>query len=198
MDKSSLPFYQYSINSRAFLERARSQFDVFITEDSVDSFFNAALQLRFGIEARLTEYIHAAMRADAQEVRSIPEYTGTKLLKRLVSVDEDSLTGTIVRVTPVEGGATIELRFTPVTPRLAAIHGMLGELLHYKFFENNPQWEYKMPLTNKEKRTLKDFQALLAEGISQLEVATSGDLLNNPKFKHLVSEVIDEIEREDA
>ena len=84
------------------------------------------------------------------------------------------------------------MQFTPVSQRLAAIHGQLGELLHYKFFINNEHWAIRKPLGGNPHRSVADFLPLLKEGIAELRQATSGSLLSNPRFTQLVQQVAEE------
>jgi hypothetical protein len=51
--------YQYPAHARAYLDRAKQLLINFDTESDVSSLFFAALELRFGIEARLYTYIDA-------------------------------------------------------------------------------------------------------------------------------------------
>ena len=84
------------------------------------------------------------------------------------------------------------MQFTPVSQRLAAIHGQLGELLHFKFFTNNEHWLIRKPLGRNPHSSIADYVPLLREGIAELQQATSGLLLSNPRFTELVEEVAKE------
>ena len=81
------------------------------------------------------------------------------------------------------------MQFTPVSQRLAAIHGQLGELLHFKFFINNEHWFVRKPLGGSQHRSVADYLPTLREGVDELRKATSGSLTSNPKFTELVEEV---------
>jgi hypothetical protein len=81
------------------------------------------------------------------------------------------------------------MQYTPVTPRLAAIHGRLGELLHYNYFWKHEHWFIKKNWKPGSVETLFDARGLLVEGIEELRHATTGTLLSHPQFKILVQEL---------
>ncbi|MEQ1601372.1 MAG: hypothetical protein ABL885_06345 [Methylophilaceae bacterium] len=192
------PFFRFPTGARAFLNRAVEHLARFEREDAVESFFYAALELRFGIEARLNEYLASALKSGGNDSKSIKEYVATKLLKRLVTIDPNADRATTLRMTRESDGSSTVLQFTPVSPRLAAIHGQLGELLHYKFFINNEHWVMRKPLGGDPHRSVADFVPLLKEGIAELQSATSGLLLGNPRFTELVQEIADEVPNEQS
>jgi hypothetical protein len=192
------PFFRFPTSARAFLTRAAEHLARFEHEDAVESFFYAALELRFGIEARLNEYLASALKSVGKDSKSINEYVATKLLKRLVAIDPNAGRATAVRITSESDGNSTVLQFTPVSPRLAAIHGQLGELLHYKFFVNNEHWGVRKPLGGDPHRSLADFLPLLKEGIEELQSATSGLLLGTPQFTQLVKQIADEVQNEQS
>ena len=186
------PFLRFNAAARSFLERAIERLAAFERDESVEHFFYAALELRFGIEARLNEYLAPALRSIGKERQSISEYVATKLLKRLTSIDPDAGRSNTLRITSEQSGRSMVMQFTPVSQRLAAIHGHLGELLHFKFFTNNEHWLMRDPLGGRPHRSIADFLPLIKEGIAELQQATSGSLLANPRFTQLVEEVAKE------
>lgn len=186
------PFLRFATNARAFLSRVEDHLARFERDQSVESFFYAALELRFGIEARLNEYLGPALKSIGKDSKGTSEYVATKLLKRLVCVDPDAGRASTLRITSEQDGHSMVMQFTPVSQRLAAIHGQLGELLHYKFFTNNEHWAVRRPLGGSPHRSVADFLPLLREGIAELRQATSGTLLANPRFTRLVQDVADE------
>lgn len=192
------PFFRFPTGARAFLTRAAEHLARFEREDAVESFFYAALELRFGIEARLNEYLASALKSVGKDSKSINEYVATKLLKRLVTIDPNAGRASTLRITSESDGSSTVLQFTPVSPRLAAIHGQLGELLHYKFFVNNEHWVMRKPLGGDPHRSVADFVPLLKEGIAELQSATSGLLLGNPSFTELVQQIADEVPNEQS
>jgi hypothetical protein len=194
----SYPFFRFPTGARAFLTRATEHLARFEHEDAVESFFYAALELRFGIEARLNEYLASALKSVGRDSKSINEYVATKLLKRLVAIDPNAGRATTLRISSESDGSSTVLQFTPVSPRLAAIHGQLGELLHYKFFINNEHWVVRKPLGGDPHRSVADFVPLLKEGIAELQSATSGLLLGNPSFTELVQKIVDEVPNEQS
>lgn len=186
------PFFQYQAHSHAFLARAREHLARFEMDGQVQNFFYAALELRFGIEARLNEYLAPALEAIGKEPKDMPEHVATRLLTKLATIDPTSEQPATLRFTSEQTGDSSVAHYTPVSRRLAAIHGQLGELLHYKFFVKNEHWLLRKPLGRKPHRSIPDFVALLNEGVAELELATSGTLLGNPKFTALVEEVLSE------
>jgi len=186
------PFLRFPVSARAFLSRASEQLARFERDESVESLFYAALELRFGIEARLHEYLGPALRSIGKEPQSTSGYVATKLLKLLISMDTDADRPSTLRITAEPDGHSTVMQFAPVSQRLAAIHGRLGELLHYKFFINNQHWFVRKPLGGNPHRSIADFLPLLKEGIAELQQATSGSLLSNPRFTHLVQQMAEE------
>ena len=186
------PVFRFSAHSRAFLSRAREHLARFEMDDQVQNFFYAALELRFGIEARLNEYLAPALKAIRKEPKAVPEYVATKLLNKLAEIDPTSEQLSTLRTTSEQTGNSFMAHYTPVSRRLAAIHGQLGEVLHYKFFVKNEHWLFRMPLGGNPHRSIPDFLVLLNEGVAELEKATAGKLLGNPQFTALVEEVLSE------
>lgn len=186
------PLFRYPTSAKAFLSRASEHLARFEREEAVESFFYAALELRFGIEARLNEYLASALKSSGKDSKNITDFVATKLLKRLISIDPDAGRTSTLRFTAENDSHSVVLQFTPVSPRLAAIHGQLGELLHYKFFINNEHWVIRKPLGGNPHRSVPDFLPLLKEGIAELQASTSGSLLSNPRFTELVQQIAEE------
>ena len=186
------PFLRFHTGSRSFLERSIENLATFERDESVEHFIYAALELRFGIEARLNEYLGPALKSIGKDRKSITEFVASKLMKRLLSIDPDADRASTIRLTNEQNGQATTLHFTPVSPRLASIHGQLGELLHFKFFTNNEHWQVRNPLGGNPHSSIADYLPLLKEGIYELRQATSGSLLSNPKFTKIVEEVAKE------
>jgi hypothetical protein len=160
----------------------------FYNEGDVDGFFACALHLRFGIEARLHEYLDSTLKSLGQDPAKVGEYVASRLLKRLVEADPRAQFDGGVRITSEQSGKSSTLLFTPVSRELASIHGKLGGILHFSFFRR-----YIQTTTRDEKfRTLLDYRNLLDQGISELTYATSGRLLSHPRFKEIVTNIIGE------
>lgn len=187
------PFLRFHTGARSFLARSIEHLAIFERDESVEHFFYAALELRFGIEARLNEYLAPALKSIGKDQKSISEYVASKLLKRLISINPDAGRATTLRLTSEQSGHSTVMKFTPVSPRLAAIHGQLGELLHFKFFTNNEHWLMRKPLGGNPHRSLADYLPLLKEGLAELQQATSGLLLSSPRFTEIVEEVAKEV-----
>jgi hypothetical protein len=183
------PFLRFNTGARSFLARSKAHLATFEETEAVEHFLYAALDLRFGIEARLNEYLGPALKLIGKDRKDISEYVATRLLKRLLTIDPDAGRASTLRITKEQSGHATVLHFTPVSARLAAIHGQLGELLHFKFFINNEHWIMRKPLGGNPHRSVPDYVGLLKEGIGELAHATSGSLLSNPRFTQLVEEV---------
>ncbi len=187
------PLFRYQATSHAFLARGKEALAQSDSEGSVDSFFAAAMFLRFGIEARLFEYLDATFRALGTAPRPSAEYVASKLLKRLVEADPRAAFDGGVRLTSEKTGQATSLHFTPVTKELATLHGKLGGLLHFSFFRQNPDWPLRVNSRNPP-RTLLDYRDLLVRTVDELTRATSGRLLSHPRFAEIVSDIVDECE----
>jgi hypothetical protein len=187
------PFHRYSTVARSYLARAEEHLKAFQEEGDAARFFYAALELRYGIEARLQEYIDAALRSLKQEPSDTLAYVATKLMQQLKKLNPDADKVQGIRIAEEGSGAlAFSGHYTPVTPRLAKIHGMLGELLHYKFFGNNKNWFIKGASRGPGKQTLTDHAALLQEAVEELRMATSGVILHSSFIKAAVQSALDE------
>jgi hypothetical protein len=177
---SSDDFFSYNVPAFCFLERAQSLLDRF-DKGEVECLFYAALELRMGIESRLFEYIRSALKTAKQPPERIKEYSATKLLKRLARINPETQHTVAVGIRVAGGSVDGILNYTPVTPILASYHGKLGEVLHFNFFENNPEWFYKVrPEPPIESKTLYSYRDFLITVSEELERATSGALLSPP------------------
>lgn len=190
---SECPFVRFHIGSRAFLERARSHMSAFrANEDEAPRLFYAALELRFGIEARVSEYLQTAMKNLGRDAAEVNDYVATKLLRRLTQIEPNYEQAGGMRITNEQSGHQTVLEFTPVTRELARLHGKLGELLHYKFFLNNKHWQLQKPMGGQPHRSIGDFAEMVDEGVSLLAEATRGSLLGHVRFTEIVSDVLGE------
>ena len=188
--------YHYPAHSRAFLDRARIATDLFKTEHDVQQLLIAALMLRFGIEARLFEYIGAALPVDKrrEQLMQISEYQASKLLARLTRLNPDAEGEVIVTMRSEDSGDTAVFRYTPVTESLARLQGRLGELLHFNYFRKNPYWYVTNRVDAPGLPTALNALDLVERGISELAEATSGALLSHPQFKRIVQQVVEDID----
>lgn len=188
----SSPFIRYYIGSRGFLERSRALLRAFDDTEDVSALLGAALQLRFGIEARLHEYLSATLRQLGREKSRIREYTASDLLKRLTREDPRAERATHVRFTQEQApfGST-DMSYTPVTKDLATTYGRLSDVLHYSFFPKRPGWMLRARSSTGSVETLLDARDIVALGIEQLALATRGTLLAHPRFTALVQELDD-------
>ena len=193
----SHPFLNFNVSARSFLARAVEHIAAYEKEEGVEHFLHAALHLRFGIEARLNEYLKPALKSVGQHQKASSDYVASVLLKKLLSIDPDAGIASNLEVTNQQSGRKAIMQFVPVSKRLASIHGRLGELLHFKLFTNNQHWMIRKPLGGSPDSSIADYLPLLKEGVEELRAATSGLLLSHPKFTLLVEEVVKEIDDEE-
>lgn len=186
------PFLRFDISSRAYLSRAAEHLVLFERNESPQDFFYAALNLRFGIEARLNEYFVPALRSIGKNEKSISDYAATKLLKMLQTIDSDADRQSTLHITCEQDEISTAMQFIPVSKGLAKLHGRLGELLHFKFFTNNEHWNIRKPLGGRPHYSVADFVSLLHKGTIELRQATSGSLLSSPKFTQFVEDIVKE------
>ena len=182
--------YNYNIDSRSFLIRAKENLKIFDESQNPQFFFYAALEIRTGIECRLYEYILASLKQNHLELNKIKEYSASKLLKRLASINIDALQNCKMLFSIEGNNVSSLLEYTPVTQRLASYHGMLGELLHYKFFKNNTNWYYKIMLYDKyHDKSISDYRVFLQTVLNEFEECTRGTLLSPPYFYETIEEL---------
>ena len=181
--------FSYLAHAHAFLTRAQEALAAFDSNDDVGALLQAALELRFGIEARLYQYIDAELGNTSTGRNRIKEYSATKLLAQLTGLNPKAASLSILRITSEQDGSSSTLYYTPVTRELAQIHGQLGNLLHYSYFWQNPHWFLKRRLSGPGLPALLHARDLVAKGIGELQKATSGSLLNNPVFKAAVEKL---------
>jgi len=194
MDNKEKIAFGYQAHSRAYLARAKEHLEKFDTEDDVASLFYAALDLRFSIEARLYQYMDATFKALNIDPKKSKKYTASKMLTQLLSADPDAGSPVSLRIVSEQTGSESSLHYTPVTNKLAKMHGMLGELLHFRFFRNNKRWYLRKELGGNPHKSLVNYRKWIDDVISELEQATRGNMLNNPRFTQLVERIIEEDE----
>lgn len=150
----------------------------------------SALELRFGIEARLDVYLRATLKQLGQENSTIAEYRASKLLKQLVKANPHASGGRSVRFTSNETGSVTQFEYTPVSPELAKLHGTLGELLHYKFFSTRKAWMVKQRSNRGRLETALDARDLVERGQGWLAEACRGTLLSSSSFTSSVEKLV--------
>lgn len=188
--------YKYPAHSRAFLDRAKIAAELFKTEHDVQQLLIAALMLRLGTEARLFEYIEAALPSDTrrEQMMRISEYQASKLLLRLTRLNPNAGREVLLTMRPENGGDASVLRYSPVTDSLARLHGRLGELLHFNYFRKYPYWYVADRVDAPGLPTVLHALDLVERGISEPGEATSGLLLSHPQFKAVVQALLEDIE----
>jgi len=181
------PYFNYNISAIHYLKHAKEQLQLF-DSGVIEGLFYGALDLRFGIEARLFEYIEASCLK--LTLKHSKEYVATKLLIILSKGNPyvDKPGGLIIKSSGEKSGS--RLYYTPVTKELACYHGKLGEMLHFKFFKNNVDWFIKQRLLPEggRQKSLLDWRDILDDVVRELEYATSGHLLAHPTFEKLLTE----------
>lgn len=180
--------YRWYINATAFLERSRESLAAFDKADEVQQLFVAALMLRFGIEARLFEYIEAELPRETkdQDLNKISEFAASKLLAKLTRLNPRTTMRSQITIRRNDRSAGVALVYTPITKSLARLHGELGGLLHFNYFKDHGEWYVAQRGSTPAYSTILDARAMVAHGIEELSEATSGNLLNNPAFHQRV------------
>ncbi|HEY3287731.1 MAG TPA: hypothetical protein VGJ96_11505 [Gemmatimonadaceae bacterium] len=188
--------FRWMATGSGFLERARVSLRAFDEQGDVQQLFVAALMLRFGIEARLFEYIYAELPTDTRDddIKKISDFAATRLLARLVELNPRTTKQTTHVFRRADGGQAFGFRYTPVTKSLAAIHGRLGGLLHFNYFRKNSEWYVDQRPAAASGNTILTSRDLIAQGIEELAQATSGTLLNNPTFAREVAALREDLQ----
>ena len=191
--------YRYEAHSRAFLVRARKALETFKAEHDVEQLLIAALMLRFGIEARLFDYIEAALPRDKrqEQLMRIAKLRSKYLLGKLTELNPDAKHELVVVIRPNENPEpAIGMRYTPITDSLARVHGKLGDLLHFNFFMRNPYW-YATTRAQSPGQTVLHAQDLIEQGIAELGEATRGTLLSVKHWQPIVNQLLNESESDE-
>lgn len=158
-DRHETPSYERSPG--AHLERAQALLDTGRHSDVL----YAALELRFGVEARLKEYL---IPQDVPKSHK-EEWAINKLSRSLESVLGAGDGIFLVFVTQPRTGASFRLLYTPVSSRLQEIVKRLGDPLHFPRSRaaESPEWWGEQ-------------RAIIEEGCNLLRLANSGEILGFP------------------
>ena len=197
--KNENGLYRWLIDSRAFLVRARQGLEAFDGNDDVGQLFTAALMLRYGIEARLFEYIYHELPKNTRDddISRISEFAASRLLNQLTDLNPRAAIGSTVVIRPDDGSEAFGFRYTPMTKSLAALHGRLGGLLHMNYFKRNRHWYISRRSDRPGTMLLLDARDLVAQGIDELAEVTSGTLLAHPSFGAALGHLLDEVDEVD-
>jgi hypothetical protein len=114
---------EYDASSRGHLARARTQFAV----GTKESLFYAALELRYGIEARLHEYLDAGV--DVVATKKKP-WRINHLRREVEQMFGSHQKPVVVAVTQPETAKKVEVEYTPVTRSLEKLGKKFGKYLH--------------------------------------------------------------------
>jgi len=168
---------EYSINSKAYLNRARRQLD----ENTKEALFYAAFELRCGIESRLLQYWEAnkhihQMKKAGWEIPKIARDLEKAFIRRdkIARIDVLDSAGRDLR---------ISLYFTPVTKELEALGGQIGNLMHCpQSFRasDDPWWDQT--------------REFLEQVYAKLQKANRGTLLGIPVLERKTNRVHLEME----
>ncbi|EPB6965056.1 MULTISPECIES: hypothetical protein [Pseudomonas] len=137
-------------------------------KSSPEKYFYSALELRFGIESRLREYL------EYQDHVKEKKKKGWQIAALGKDVEE-AFSGCVdeVRVKVCsEGHPLVLFKYTPVVPDLKSIGERLGDYLHAPkkgSLETQEQWD--------------EFESILERGFHLLEYACSGNLLGVPLLR---------------
>lgn len=111
--------------------------------------------------------------------QKVKEYDAKKLLMKLLERRPHAQKSATLTFVPVQGGTPFSMSYTGISDDLVDAHGKLSDLLHATFFQNNPDWAYRMSLRDKtpHSRSLTDVRHWLGQVVDELDKATQGDLL---------------------
>jgi hypothetical protein len=188
------PIIRYGAHARAFLDRSRLALKHFDETEDVSALLAAALELRLGIEARLYDYLSAALKRKGDGKQLGDEFRATKLLNRILRVNPKATRRSVVSITNQQSGSASHLWYTPVGSELAAIHGKLGSMLHFTFFSSREHWYVRTRSSNGHVQTAYDARDLIERGQQLLAEATAGTMLTNNVFGEALQVILDEIE----
>ena len=175
-------FFDYSAGSRSFLNRAKERLAAYDEGAYVSDLLYAALELRMGIETRLYEYLAPVCQSRGTSVERLKEYSATRLLRKLVELDPDAHDAESSPEAVEARLPSTLFEYTPVSSRLARMHGQLGDMLHARFFVTNRHWNLRASMLSRGSKSMVDCREFLSEVVAELETATDGGLLVSPKF----------------
>jgi len=179
------PFFNYNIDSLSFLERAEEQLRKFDQEEDVSCLLYAALELRMGIESKLHTSLEHAYPANGRRTGSKKEYQAKKLLAELLKLAPEATEESFVCIGRVGSKQRSTFRYAPITRKLAEMHGLLGNLLHFSLFNLTEEWFVKNPIDKESRYCLAPYRQLLGTACEELEKCSSGDLILPVKFQQV-------------
>ena len=180
--------YKYTYTSREFLKRAEENISKFDDTKAPKFLFYAALELRFGIESRLNDYIQSSRKQQKNSHKKIKSYTAKDLSKQLLKLDPYTSDNAQLIISILGSNSTI-LEYTPVSDELVSCYGKLSDMLHFRFFKSHKNWYYQKRLKGKIGNwSLLDYRDLLVLISEELAKANSGLLLSPPIFQSGVDE----------
>lgn len=90
-------------------------------------FVYAALELRLGIEARVTEYLEVALKQLGRRVHDVPDHVASTLLRRFRAAAPHAERPSVARLIREWPAKPTQMYYMPVTSARADVHGRLGE-----------------------------------------------------------------------
>ena len=154
----------YKSDTRDYLLRARGMLD----ENKPHTLFYAALELRFGIEARLRKYLNIINELSEKKKKG---WQIAILDKNIESIFRQGNKLVKLEFFDSYQNRLVELIYTPVSKKLVHDGEKLGELLH----SNS---HYKTQIKN----WFEETQVFLEKIYLELELANKGTLLGPPLF----------------
>jgi hypothetical protein len=162
----------YATRAVDFLKRAKGQLDSGIPE----ALFYAALEVRFGVEARLQAYTATARKLqleayDGWEIAKLAKGIGKAFRGNADAVARLSCLGPAKET-------VLTLEFTPVPPELSTLACRLGDYLRFQ--------EKRLPLTS---NWWSEFRRSVARSVELLSVSARGELLGPPMWRPSTGEI---------
>ncbi len=162
----------YGVRSSDYLRRSRHRLD----DGTSEGLLYAAFELRCGIEARIQLYLAAQTETDSLRKDGWKVAVLGKELERRFKLGEKTIH---IQVMSEDDDVVIDDWFhTPVTRRLRALHGQLGNYLH-------ALQQYR-PLTDPWWEQTRRFMEMV---YTELEKSTRGNLLSVPLMNPKTREV---------
>ncbi|WP_421863753.1 hypothetical protein [Motiliproteus sp.] len=161
----------YFVSSINYLDRAQDVFD----KEDVTTWFYSALEIRFGVEARMREYLEFHKQASEKMKK---QYKPAVLDKHIASIFRKGNNEEAIFTINPGSSESIKLKYTPVTKELIDIVKNLGAYLHAprdKFIGSDNFWS--------------NLEFYITRGIELLKYANSGELLGIPLINRETNQI---------
>jgi hypothetical protein len=168
---------RYKIDTRDYLARARER----LNEDKPESLFYAALELRFGIEARLKKYLDANDNLQKKKMKGCQISILSKNVENVFKQRNKLIK--LKFYDKVTKQVFVELLYTPVSNKLIKEGEKIGNMLHSKkHYETQDDDWFKMT---------KEFLECVYK---ELEISNKGTLLSPPLYNPRTGKLLLNIE----